>query len=428
MRQTKEQGMESQPVEHWHGVTSNDFHNLALTYGTPFFLYDADTVNDRIRSIRDSLAQQVKVFYAVKANPNLELLRAVQGVADGLDISSAGELKQARLASFDMAKLSFAGPAKTTAELTTAIKHGIGCLSIESVRELHECVDISKRLDIKANVVVRVNPQLLNRAFGMKMGGRAVQFGIDEEELDGALRTILANARYLNFQGVHIYAGSQCFEAAGIVEGVQNTLRIAEEIEKGYSLYSKIINLGGGFGVSHSENGREMNIDELSAALVPTLQRFHASSAVKREIVFELGRFLTADAGIYVARVISSKKSRGKTFFMVDGGLHHHLAAAGTFGAALRSNYVIKNLSRPDAAVIRCNIAGPSCNPTDLLGVDLELPQPEQGDLIAVLKAGSYGLTASPFLFLGRQTPAELVRRDSRVVLGRRSRSIIDFN
>src|SRR5262249_12241294 len=152
-------------------------------------------------------------------------------------------------------------------ELRMAIKNGVGCLSVESMRELHECVDISARFHVKANVVVRVNPNLLNRAFTMKMGGKAIQFGIDEEELDGALEPILANLSHLNFQGIHIYAGSQCFEAAGVVEGVQNTLRIAGEIEKAYGLHCKMINLGGGFGVSHSENGRELNLDALGGAL-----------------------------------------------------------------------------------------------------------------------------------------------------------------
>ena len=296
------------------------------------------------------------------------------------------------------------------------------------MRELMECVNISRRLGIKANVVVRVNPQLSNRSFGMKMGGRPVQFGIDEEEIRGVLQAILANADNLSFQGIHVYAGSQCFEAAGIVEGVQNTIRIAREIETSAGLTCNTINLGGGFGVSHSDNSRELDLSALASNLVPILRAFRDSSEVQRKIVFELGRFLTAKAGIYVARVISSKQSRGKTFFLVDGGLHHHLAAAGTFGAALRSNYILRNLSRPDAPKVRCNVAGPSCNPTDLLGVDVELPRPEHGDLIAVLRSGSYGLAASPLLFLGRQTPAELVRYNGKVILGRRPRTVVDFN
>lgn len=420
--------MELHTGARWDETRLSEFHQLAESYGTPFFLYDADAINHRIRSIREAFEDLVKVFYAVKANPNLELLRAVRESADGLDISSGGELEQACSGGFDTAELSFAGPAKTIAELTAAITQGVGCISVESVRELFDCVGISKRLGIKANVTVRVNPRLLNRSFGMKMGGRPVQFGIDEENLGDALKLISANAETLSFQGIHIYAGSQCFEVGGVAEGVENTLRIARQIDTDTGLTCKTINLGGGFGISHSEDRRELDIVALAANLVPVLREFHASSNVRREIIFELGRFLTAEAGTYVARVISSKESRGKSFFMVDGGLHHHLAAAGTFGAALRSNYVLQNLSRPAAAKVRCNVAGPSCNPTDLLGVDVELPRPEHGDLIAVRKCGSYGFTASPLLFLGRQTPAELVRHHGKTVLGRRPRTIVDFN
>ena len=404
------------------------FEELAQTYGTPFFLYDADEINARIHAIKLAFSGMVKVFYAVKANPNVALLRAVSATADGLDISSAGELEQARLAGFDAAKLSFAGPAKTSAELQESIQRSIGCISIESMRELMECVRIARQLGNKANVAVRINPLLLNRSFGMKMGGKAVQFGIDEEDLGDVLRAIVAQPNELEFHGIHIYAGSQCFDPAGVVEGVQNTFRIAREVEHIAPLICQTINLGGGFGVSHGDDQRELDLATLAAALRPVITAFIEESPVKREIVFELGRYLTANAGIYVSRVISSKSSRGKQFFMVDGGLHHHLAAAGTFGAAFRSNFMLRNLTRPHAQTIRCQVAGPSCNPTDLLGIDVELPRPELGDLIGILKSGSYGLTASPLLFLGRRTPAELVRYNGSMTLGRRPRLMTEFN
>lgn len=420
--------MELQTGHHWDQITLAGFHDLAEQYGTPFFLYDADAINQRINRIRDSLEGLVKVFYAVKANPNLELLRTVRGVADGLDISSGGELEQACLAEFNMANLSFAGPAKTTAEIAASIEKSVGCISVESMRELVECTGIARQLGTRANVVIRINPQFLNRSFGMKMGGKPIQFGIDEEEIDAVLAMILANEENLNFQGIHIYAGSQCFDVTGMAESVKNTFGIVQRIEAGTSLKCGTINLGGGFGVSHGENGQEMDISALATIMVPILRTFCDSSTVERKIIFELGRFLTANAGIYIVRVVSSKQSRGKAFFMVDGGLHHHLTAAGMFGTALRSNYILKNLSRPDAPSIRCNIAGPSCNPTDLLGVDIELPRPEHGDLIAVMKSGSYGFTASPLLFLGRNTPAELIKHSGRIFLGRRSMSMTDFN
>jgi len=269
---------------------------------------------------------------------------------------------------------------------------------------------------------------LLNRSFGIKMGGKAIQFGIDEEELGPVLNRILEENDHVSFRGVHVYAGSQCFEAEAIVEGVANTLRLVEEIEAETGLLCPMINLGGGFGFAHGEADRTLDVERLADQLLPVLRSFHRSTDVRRRIVFELGRFLTADAGIYVTRIVSSKQSRGTAFFMADGGLNHHLAAAGVFGAALRSNYPLRNLSRPDAERIRCSIAGPSCNPTDLLAIDAELPRPQLGDLVGVLKSGSYGFTASPLLFLGHRTPVELVRHDGAIFLARRSRSMREFN
>jgi diaminopimelate decarboxylase len=412
----------------WDGMDGTAFETLAKDFGTPFFLYDADVVNARIAGIRQAFSGTVEVFYAVKANPNLGLLRAVKSVADGLDLSSGGELEQARLAGFDAADLSFAGPAKTRLELAESIKQAIGCISIESMRELQECIRIARLAGTKANVAVRVNPILLNRAFGLKMGGKAVQFGIDEEDLDEILHVIVAHPGEIAFQGIHVYAGSQCFDASGVLDGVQNTFRIVREIEERTSLVCRLINLGGGFGVSHVEARRELDLLALASSVRPVIDAFIESSRAPRKIIFELGRYLTADAGIYVSRVISSKASRGKEYFLTDGGLHHHLAAAGTFGAALRSNFILRNLTRPDAESIRCQVAGPSCNPTDLLGIDVELPHPQHGDLIGILKSGSYGLTASPLLFLGRQTPAELVRHNGSIALARRSRSMVEFN
>jgi diaminopimelate decarboxylase len=409
----------------WH---SSELEVLAQKYGTPFFLYDADLMRARIDHIRGALRDLVRVYFAVKANPNLALLRAVRGAADGLDISSVGELEQALAAGFEPACMSFAGPGKSDQELERAIRVGIGGISVESLRELDACAQIARSTGKKANVVLRINPILLNRAFGMKMGGRAVQFGIDEEELGSACDRLRGAMPHVLFRGIHVYAGSQCFEPSGIVEGVENTFRLAGMVEAALGVDCRTINLGGGFGVSLGPERRELDIYSLADELVPSLQRFIGAKSSGREIVFELGRYLTSDFGVYVCRVVSTKQSRGKRFIVVDGGLHHHLAAAGTFGAAMRSNFPIENLSRPGESVERCSIAGPSCNPTDLLGIDVDLPRPEEGDLLVVLKSGGYGLTASPILFLGRPTAVELVRDRGRIVEGRRRRTILDFN
>src|SRR5262249_7081268 len=150
-------------------VDTAELHELARQYGTPFFLYDADVICKRIADLRAQLADLAHVYYAVKANPNLALLRALRSCADGLDISSGGELEQALAAGYSGEQLSFAGPAKTAAELTAAIRAGVGCISIESPRELEECIRIAGESGLRANVTLRVNPDLLNRSFSLKM-------------------------------------------------------------------------------------------------------------------------------------------------------------------------------------------------------------------------------------------------------------------
>ena len=409
-------------------VPREGWAKLAETYGTPFYLYDADLVRRKVLAVRDALQGLARVYYAVKANPNLSLLRALVAQADGVDISSGGELAQAQLAGFDAACMSLAGPAKTAAELEAAIRAGVGCISMESMREIDECARIAQRIGSPAHVMLRVNPLRLNRAFGMKMGGKAIQFGIDEEDLPGAELRLRELSPWLDFRGIHAYVGSQCFDPAGIVEATRNALRIARELEQRSALRCSRINLGGGFGVSHGQERRELDLEVLATQLLPVLKAYRESTSWPCELIFELGRFLTARAGIYVTRVVSRKASRGKLFLACDGGLNHHLGAAGTFGATMRSNFALHNLSNPEAAPLVCSLAGPSCNPTDLLGVDALLPEPAEGDLLGVSMSGSYGLTASPILFLGRDTPAELVLIDGAVVLGRRRHTIADFN
>ena len=405
-----------------------DWEALAQQYGTPYFLLDADHVQERIALVRDAFQGQACIYFAVKTNPNLGLLRALVGHADGVDISSAGELDQALLAGFDPERMSFAGPAKSDAELQAAIAAGVGCISAESLREIAACARIAQGLGRRARILLRVNPALPNKAYGLKMGGRAVQFGIDEEVLPQAEALLRQVHKHVECRGIHAYIGSQCFDAAGLVEATRNALRIAAEVARRTGQTPTRINLGGGFGMGHGDDAKELDVQALGQMLAPDLAAYRTATQGHCDLIFELGRFLAAEAGIYVARVIDTKISRGKSFVTCDGGLHHQLAAAGTFGAALRGNFALRNLSRPEAAEALCSIAGPSCNPTDLLGVDCRLPELAQGDLLGVLMSGSYGLTASPLLFLGRDTPVELVRNEGRVKVGRRRFRITDFN
>lgn len=411
----------------WNTIEPERWQALAEAHGTPFYLFDADVVARRVAAVRAAVDGLAGVYYAVKANPNLGLLRAARGFVDGVDISSGGEQAQAQLAGFLPEQMSFAGPAKTDAELDAAIAAGVGCISVESPREIDACARIAQRLGRPAQILLRVNPTQVHKAYGLKMGGRAVQFGIDEADLPDAEQRVLAHGAHLVCRGLHSYVGSQCFDIAGTLEATRNALRLARDFEVRTDLPCLKLNLGGGFGVAQSGDRRELQLDDLAGELRPLLSEF-LGPRPGCSVFFELGRFITAEAGIYVTRVVDRKVSRGTRFLVCDGGLNHQLAAAGTFGAALRGNFPLLNLSRPDAAAAVFNVAGPSCNPTDLLGVQVTLPEAQTGDLLGVAMSGSYGLTASPMLFLGRDTPVELVLGQGQVSVGRARHSLLDFN
>lgn len=411
----------------WNDLSPDQWEALAREHGTPFYLFDAPTVAARIDRVRRAFGNRVLVYYAVKANPNLGLLRAVRAAADGLDISSGGELQQALLAGYDAATMSFAGPAKTDDELADAIRAGVGAISVESLREIDACARIAAGQERVARVTLRVNPLAPAKGYGLKMGGRAVQFGVDEEAVGDAVARLRGHAPHVEPVGVHAYVGSQCFDDAAAADAIVNALRIADEVARAGGWPLRKVNLGGGFGIASAVPRRELDVEAVAQRTLPAIERFgldHPGCS----LLLELGRYITADAGVYVTRVVSAKPSRGKAYAACDGGLNHQLAAAGTFGAALRGNFPVENLTRPHAPREVCQIAGPSCNPTDLLGVDLTLPAPAEGDLLGVLMSGSYGLTASPLLFLGRATPVELVRADGRIDVGRRRHPMTSFN
>lgn len=385
------------------------FEELAARYGTPFYLYDLDKVKEKCAAVRKAFGDSLELLYAVKANPNRELLAAMRGEVDGLDIASAGELERALETGYDAGCISFAGPGKTRDELRRSLEAGVGCISVESLRELNDLRDLVRAGSHRAYILVRVNPQLLIRDFAVKMGGKASQFGIDEEELPSALDFIKANADAFDFKGIHIYAGTQCLNEEALAQNLANTLAIAARITTDYGMECRVINIGGGLGVSYYEEHPGLDLDKLALLFRAEFDRYREATGTKPRILLELGRFLVAEAGIYVTRVVSEKLSRGEQFYVLDGGMNHHLSASGNLGMTIRKNYLVRNLSRPGAERIICTLVGPLCPPLDLMGKGVTVEVPEVGDLVGFLNSGSYGYSASPLLFLGHGEPCELL-------------------
>jgi diaminopimelate decarboxylase len=409
-------------------IKNISFEDIANEYGTPFYLYDLDTIKEKIHNVRNAFGDSIEILYAVKANPNVELLREIKNDVDGLDIASKGEMEQALLSGYKAKQLSFAGPGKTKEELSEAMKHRIGVISVESLRELHDIRAIAADKNTKADIALRINPKLLIKEFAIKMGGKATQFGIDEEDVEPIIDYVKRYQDLLNFLGIHIYAGTQCLSEEAIARNMTNTLEIAAKLKSAYGLECSIINLGGGFGVSYYGEDRELNLNLLAKFVKQSFDNYRTSTGTNPRFILELGRYLTANAGIYVTKVISGKKSRGEQFYVLDGGMNHHLAASGNLGAMIRKNYVVRNLSNPAASKELCNLVGPLCTPLDLMGKGVSIESPRLGDLIGFLNSGSYGFTASPLLFLGHETPIELLVSGYDIKTIRSKKSIEDFN
>jgi diaminopimelate decarboxylase len=385
---------------------------LAARVGaTPFFAYDRELVTARVAAVRAALPEAVHLKYAVKANPMPALLQHLSGLVDGFDVASAGELRHALDTPLPAARMSFAGPGKTTAELAQAVAAGV-VVELESENELHRLREVAARLGVRARVAVRINPDFAVRGSGMRLGGGPQQFGIDSERVPSVLAE-LAGAD-LDFEGFHVFAGSQNLRAESICEAQRATVDMVLGLAGAAPGPIRYLNLGGGFGIPYSRRDEPLDLGPIGENLHKLIDSLIAVRLPEARVVVELGRYLVGEAGVYVTRVVDRKQSRGKTYLVVDGGMHHQLAASGNLGQAIRRNYPIAVASRsggPAAAGPRekVTVVGCLCTPLDLLGDDVELPRAGIGDLIAVFQAGAYGLTASPTAFLGHPPPFEVL-------------------
>jgi diaminopimelate decarboxylase len=378
---------------------------VARVGGTPFYAYHRAAIRDRVAQLRQALPAAVRVHYAVKANPMPALVHLLAGLTDGLDVASAAEMKLALDAGVDPADVGFAGPGKTAAEIAQAVAAGV-TLSLESATQLEHALAAGERLGVAPRLAIRVNPAFELKAAGMRMGGGPRPFGIDEAQVPEVAARI--EAAGLRLRGLHVYAGSQILSAAVLVQAQRQSLDLACRIADGLSHGIAWLNLGGGFGVPYFPAERPLELQPIGQGLADLAER--ARERMRASLVLELGRWLVAEAGVYVCRVLERKISQGQVFLVTDGGLHHHLAASGNFGQVIRRNYPVAIANRLDQAPVEVqSVVGPLCTPLDLLADRMALASASPGDLVAVFRSGAYGPSASPAAFLSHPPAREVL-------------------
>ena len=371
---------------------------------TPLFVYDMAIVAARIARFRAAMPA-IDLHYAIKANPHAGLLAAIAPLVDGLDVASSGELAKA-VSVKPAASISFAGPGKRDGELAAAITAG-ATLNVESEGEAARAFAIGDRLGRAPRMAVRVNPDIELRGSGMRMGGRPSPFGVDAARAADLVKAIVGAGA--DWRGFHIYAGSQALDAGAIIETQAATLALAARLGEQAGVAPPLVNLGGGFGVPYFAGDVALDVERVGAALAEALAA-RAAILAETRFAIELGRWLVAEAGVYLTRVVDVKQSQGESFVIVDGGLNHQLAASGNFGTVVRRNYPIAVAARMgDASTGTVSVVGPLCTPLDRLGDRIALPAVQVGDLIAIFLAGAYGASASPSAFLGHPAAIEIV-------------------
>jgi diaminopimelate decarboxylase len=334
------------------------------------------------------------------------VVQHLAGLVDGFDIASAGELKLVLDTPMSVGAISFAGPGKRQQELRQAIAAGI-TLNAESLHELDMIAGQCEVLGLNANVALRINPSFELKTAGMRMGGGAKPFGIDEEMIPEALQKLVSLG--LCFTGFHIYCGSQNLKPQAIIEAQQKSLQLAVKMAEYCPAIIDKLNIGGGFGVPYFAGDKSLDITLIGEALAEgmyMLKRYLPET----EVIIELGRYLVSEAGVYVTRIVDKKCSRGQVFLVTDGGLNHHLAATGNFGQVIRKNYPVAIGNKMQGESLETvNIVGPLCTPLDILAEKLNLPIAGEGDLVVVFQSGAYGYSASPNRFLSQIEALEVL-------------------
>ncbi len=381
---------------------------IAASAGTPVYVYSHAALEGAYRELdRAFSGLDHLVCFAVKANGNLAVLRALASFGAGADIVSGGELYRAMRASFDPKKVVFAGVGKTEDELVAGLGERILLFNVESASELEALDRLAARHGKQARVALRVNPDVKTGTHAhVATGHGASKFGVPMAE---ALRLAEGAGRYrrVDLIGVHQHIGSQITKLEPFVEAVEKGAGLVEELKsRGFDI--KYFNIGGGLGIPY-EGESVPAPGELVGAVRPTLE------ATGAKILCEMGRYVAGNAGVLLTRVLYRKRTGDKNFVVADAGMNDLLRPA-----LYDAHHEVRSVKEDGTEFANADLVGPVCESGDYLARDRELPDAAEGDLLAVMGAGAYGF-AMASNYNSRRRPAEvLVKGDDWAVVRER--------
>ena len=374
------------------------------------YLYDLAHLRRRAGLLRAQLPVQCQLFYAIKANSDAPILQALLHRTDGFEVASLGEIQRVR-AIDDTVPIVFGGPGKTDAELEGALAHRVALIHVESEHQLRRLDWLARRRDQVADVLLRVNPAHVPQQATLRMGGQATQFGIDEAQIP-ALIELAQTLPGVRLKGLHIHAISNNLDAQAHLALVQHYFDLAEGWQRRYGLAFDWLNVGGGIGVNYADPLVPFDWEGFCAGLAALI----AARRPGFRIVFECGRFLSADCGYYLADVTDVKTSYGKHFAILRGGSHHFRLPVSwqhnhPFVVLARDAWPYP-FARPAVHDGPVTLCGELCTPKDTLARDVHVARLRAGDCVAFLLAGAYGWHISHHDFLSHPHPERVYLDD----------------
>ncbi len=368
--------------------------HLAEAHGTPCFAYSGTVAEAQFTALRTALPARVRLAYAVKANPHPGLLARFASLGASFDCASIGELMRVDALLLPPGRTFFAGPGKREAELRKALAMG--------VRVQAEGYEDLARLDALAEGETAVNLRV-HPAFDIDEGNRILggsgpsAFGVDEEDVPGLLRRA-EGLRHVRIRGLHVFAASNQRDASKLLAIHGAVLGLAKRLQERHGLVFEQIDLGGGLGIPYAPEQAPLDVEAIGQGLSNLLA---AHPWFTGELILEPGRFLAGPCGVYLARVVRLKESRGTRFAILEGGINHLIRPLLT-----GEPFPVRAVGRGEGS-FPTTLAGPLCTSLDRLG-EVRLPELAPGDLLAFGSTGAYGLNEGMTHFLSHPVPPEI--------------------
>jgi diaminopimelate decarboxylase len=398
------------------GIDPGLLQAIADRVGTPAYVYSANLIRAQYHALDDALQGiRHRICYSVKANGNLGVLRVLKQLGAGADIVSVGELRRVLAAGFDPDGIVFSGVGKTPPEIEEAIRAGIGFINVESPSELDVLFAVARSIKQPANVGIRVNPDVATETPHpyTRTGEKTTKFGVPFDEVVMVAQRITAEP-LLTLRGLAMHIGSQITDVAPYRRGTVKLLELVTALRASGIDSTEALDVGGGLGVRYHHE-KAPTPKAFADAVVPAVK------GAGLGLLCEPGRYLVANAGVLLTRVLYRKHAGGKDFVIVDAGMTDFVRPS--HYNAHHEIVPLKDGKRGEETV---SVVGPICESGDFLALDRKLPVVMPGEALAVLGTGAYGFVMSS-TYNQRPRPPEVLVEGDRYFVSRPRETLDDL-